>query len=344
VGQLLKAGAKANAARWNGETALMIAAGAGSPEAVKLLVANGAGINAVEQRKGQNALMWAAAEGHADTVEALLQLGADAKAKSVAGFTPLVFAALKDDAKSVGGLIAAGADPNYTLPSGTKVLLVAASAKSVSAVNALVMAGADPNIADAMGNTPLHLAAQLGNVELIGNLLKKGADPNARTAAAPAGRGGGGGARRVVGRQTALHIAATANFEKAVQTLAAGGADPLLKAQDDTTLLMSAAQSGHVGIVKYVFEKLDPRIDAVNGAGGTVMHAAVTGTAAVSTQKEICEVIRYLAEKGARLDEKDMAGRTPLQIATRGSIETGAALLTELILKSGATPKPLQAR
>jgi ankyrin repeat protein len=251
---------------------------------------------------------------------------------------------LKNDAKSVAGLIAAGADPNYTLPSGTKVLLVAASSKSVAAVNALVVAGADPNIADGMGNTPLHLAAQLGNVELIGNLLKKGADPNARTAAAPAGRGGGGGVRRVIGQQTALHIAATANFESAVRTLAAGGADPLLKAQDDTTLLMSAAQSGHVGIVKYVFEKLDSRIDAVNGAGGTVMHAAVQGTAAVATQKDICEVIRYLAEKGAKLDVPDMTGRTPLAIATRSSIETAAALLTELIVKSGETPKPLPAR
>jgi ankyrin repeat protein len=335
VEKLLKAGASATDTRWNGETALMIAAGAGSPDAVKLLVARGANVNAVEQRKGQNALMWAAAEGHTETVAALIQAGADVKAKSVAGFTALVFAAIKNDAKSVERLIAAGADPNYTLPSGNKVLMVASLNKSVAAVNALVLAGADPNIADGMGNTPLHQAALLGDADLIGNLLKKGAQPNPKTAAAPAVRGGGGGVRRVIGQMTPVQIAANNRFEQAVRVLAASGADPLLKAQEDTTLLMFAAGSGSPGVVEYVFEKLDPRIDAVTANGATAMHFAVTGTAAIATQDEICAVIRYLAAKEARLDEKDNFGRTPLQIATRSSLEKAAALLTELIAKSG---------
>src|SRR5256885_305128 len=67
-------------------------AGAGSREAVKLLAAHGANVNAVESRKEQSALMWAAAEGHSDTVAILIQPGADVKPKSAAGFTPLVFA------------------------------------------------------------------------------------------------------------------------------------------------------------------------------------------------------------------------------------------------------------
>jgi uncharacterized protein len=321
----------------------MIAAGAGSAEAVKLLIARGANVNAIEQRKGQNALMWAAAEGHTEVVDALIQAGADVKVKSVAGFTPLVFAAIKNDAKSVERLIGAGADPNYTLPSGNKVLVVAGLNKSVAAVNALVLAGADPNIADGMGNTPLHLAAQLGDSGLVSNLLKKGAQPNTQTAPAPAIRGGGGGLRRVIGQMTPLQIAANNKFEEAVRVLAAGGADPLTKAQDDTTLLMFAAGSGSPSTVKYVLEKLDPRIDAVATNGATVLHFAVTGTAAVATQDEICKIIRYLAEKGAKLDEKDSLGRTPLQIATRGSIEKAAALLTDLIAKSGASPKPAAA-
>jgi uncharacterized protein len=216
------------------------------------------------------------------------------------------------------------------------VLVVAGLNKSVAAVNALVLAGADPNIADGMGNTPLHLAAQLGDATLIANLLKKGAQPNPRTAPAPAIRGGGGGQRRVIGQMTPMQIAANNKFEDAVRALAAGGADPLIKAQDDTTLLMFAAGSGSPGVVKYAFEKLDPRIDSVATNGATVMHFAVTGTSAVATQDEICEVIRYLADKGAKLDEKDGLGRTPLQIATRSSLEKPAALLTDLIAKSGA--------
>jgi ankyrin repeat protein len=234
--------------------------------------------------------------------------------------------------------VTAGADPNYTLPSGNKVLVVASSMKSTAAVNELVLAGADPNVADGMGNTPLHQAAQLGDAELVGNLLRKGAKPDTPTPEAPAVRGGGVGGRRVVGRQTALHLAANAGHLDAVRALAPSS-DPLLKAQGDTTLLMLAAGSGKLPVVKFVFEYLDSRIDAVSNIGATVMHVAVQGTATVATQKEICEVIQYLADKGARLDEKDAQGRTPQQIAARGSIQTAAALLAEMIKKAGVPPQ-----
>jgi cytohesin len=271
-------------------------------------------------------------------VEALIQLGADVKAASASGFTPLVFAAVKNDAKSVAALVRAGADPNYTLPSGNKTLVVASSMKSVAAVNALVLAGADPNVVDSLGNTPLHEAAQAGNIELVANLLKKGATVDVRTPAAPAGRGGGG-VRRVIGEQTALHLAVNAKHLEVVRLLAKSGADPLRMAQGETTLLMLAAASGSPAMVRYVFENLDPRIEAVSTAGSTVMHSAVQETTAVATQKEICEIVQYLAEHGAKLDEVDGQGRTPLQIATRGSIETAATLLAELIQKSGKEPK-----
>jgi hypothetical protein len=50
-------------------------------------------------------------------------------------------------------------------------------------------------------------------------------------------------------------------------------------------------------------------------------------------------VIRFLAEKGAKLDEKDRTGRTPISIADTLPIDKGVELLTQLIIKSGATPK-----
>jgi ankyrin repeat protein len=323
--------------RWNGETALMIAASSGSVDAVKLLVDHGAKVNQVEPRKGQNALMWAAAEGHSDVVEALIKLGADVKATSKAGYTALVFAAIKDDAKSVSRLVTAGADPNTALPSGTKALVVAASYRSVSAASALVDAGADPNVADTGGNTPLHTAAQLGDVELVKKLLAKGANPNARNARLT-GAASGGPFRRVIGELTPLHVAAKANHEEVMRALVSGGADPALKAQGNTTLLMSAAGSGHVGPVKYAHQ-LAPEVDAVSENGTTVMHAAVSGTGLIATQAEICEVIQFLADKGAKLDEKDRTGRTPIAIADTLPIDKGVELLTQLIIKSGATPK-----
>jgi len=341
VAKLLRAGADANAARWDGETALMIAANSGSEEAVRDLIGHGAKVNAAESRKGQTALMWAAAEGHSGVVKLLIEKGADIKAASKSGFTALVFAAVKNDAKIIQALLAAGDNPNYALPDATKVLTVAASYKSAAAASVLVDAGADPNVADRAGNTPLHLAAQSGEVELVKKLLAKGANPDARTAKAPAlgGRGGGGGGFfRLVGEQTPLMLAAKANQAEAMRALVAGGADPKLKGQDNGTLLMSAAGSGHIAAVKYAYE-LDPDVKAVNDVGSTIIHATVTGTMATSTQPEICEVIQFLADKGAPIDEKDQRGRTPISVADGLPIDKAVDLLTQLIIKSGAQPK-----
>jgi len=341
VGKLLKAGADVKAARWDGETALMIAANTGNAEVVRQLIARGADVNAVESRKGQTALMWAAAEGHSAVTQVLLDHKADFKAVSKGGFTALVFAAVKNDAGSVKSLLAAGADPNYTVPDGTKVLSVAAAYKSASAAIALVDGGADPNVADRAGNTPLHLAAQAGSLDLVTTLLAKGANPNARTVKIAAGGrgagGGGGGFFRPVGEQTPLMMAAKANHEDVMRALVAGGADASLKGQDGSTLLMAAAGSGHVEPVKYAWE-LDPHPAVVSDSGATVMHAAVTGTGGISTQAEICKVVQFLAEKGVPMDNKDVRGLTPIDIADRLPLDTVVDLLTQLIIKSGAVP------
>ena len=133
-------------------------------------------------------------------------------------------------------------------------------------------------------------------------------------------------------------VAAKANHPDAMRALIAGGADPKLKAQDGTTLLMSAVGSGHVEAVQYAYE-LDSDVKAVTATNSTVMHASVLGTMQNSTQPEICKVIQFLADKGAPLDEKDGRGRTPIDLADILPIDKAVDLLTDLIKKSGATPK-----
>jgi uncharacterized protein len=340
VEKLLKAGAEANVARWDGETALMIGAGAGNAEVVKLLIARGAVVNAAESRKGQTALMWAAAEGHSEVVQVLLDKGANVNAASKSGFTALIFAATKNDAKSIRSLLAKGADSNYALPDGIKALSVAASFKSTAAAAVLVDGGADPNVADKGGNTPLHTAAQSGDLDFLKKLMDKGANLNARTTKAPPFRpgAGGGGFFRITGEQTPLMMAARANQLEAMRALITAGADPKLKAQDGSTLLMAAVGSGHVDIVKYAYE-FDQDVKAITETRASVMHSAVTGTTLNATQAEVCEVVQFLADKGVPLDEKDARGRTPIAIADLLPIDKAVDLLTQLIVKSGATPK-----
>ena len=90
--------------------------------------------------------------------------------------------------------------------------------------------------------------------------------------------------------------AARANHLEAMRALVAGGADPKQRADNGTSLLMFSA-GGTLETVKYGYE-LDPHVDVVNASGQTPMHAAVSG-GVQRTQDEICQVIQFLADKGA---------------------------------------------
>ena len=82
IESLINAGADPNEARPEGETALMTAARTGHADAVTVLLAHGADVNASERWQAQTALMWAASENHADVVRLLIQGGADTNARS----------------------------------------------------------------------------------------------------------------------------------------------------------------------------------------------------------------------------------------------------------------------
>ena len=131
---------------------------------------------------------------------------------------------------------------------------------------------------DRAGNTPLHLAAQVGDLKLVRALLAKRADPNVRTpkSAAPMGaRGGGGGGRGgAAGEQTPLMMAARGDHEDVMRALVAAGADPALKAQDGTSLLMAAASGARLKTFTYAYE-IDPNVNVVTTTGNTPMHVAV---------------------------------------------------------------------
>jgi ankyrin repeat protein len=340
VRRLLAAGGNALVARWNGETALMIAAGAGSLDAVRDLLHGGADVNAAEPRGGQTALMWAAAEGHGDVVAGLVEMGANVNAASKTGFTPLVFAAIKNDGASIKTLLKAGANPNVVVLSGAKPIIVAQQYRHAEAALLLLEAGADINARDRAGNTTLHLAAQAGDVKLVRALLAKHADANARTpkSMAPVGaRGGGGGGRGgVAGEQTPLMMAARTDHEDVMRALVAAGADPALKAQDGSSVLMAAAAGSRIKTFTYAYE-IDPNVDVVTTTGNTPMHVAVGLND--RTQPEVCAVIQFLADHGAKLDEMNGAGRTPIAIADNLPVDLAVDLLTKLITERGGTPK-----
>ena len=340
VRRLLAAGARADSTRWNGETALMIAAGAGSVDAVRELVLRGADVNAVEPRRGQTALMWAAAEGHADVVGALIEIGANVKALSKNGFSALVFATTKNDVASIKALLASGAEPNHPLASGNWPLAVAMSYRHTEASLALLAGGANVNIRDRAGNSPLHVAAQQGDLAVVKELLARGVDANIRTPRALAAglRGGGGGLRGgPSGEQTPLMMAARGDHEDVMRALVAGGADPSLRAQDGSSVLMAAAAGGRLSTLKYAYG-LDPDVSIVTEpAGNTIMHVVVALNG--RTQPEVVELMQFLIDRGAKLDEMNAAGRTPIALADGQPVDLAVDLLTKVLAERGEKPK-----
>jgi hypothetical protein len=200
---------------------------------------------------------------------------------------------------------------------------------------------------DRGGNTALHMAAQEGDIAVVKELIAKGADANAKTAKS---QGGGVGARAAVGEQTPLLLAAKGNHVDIMRALVAARADPKANAQDGTTLLMAAAASGHLAAVQYAFELGGSDgvsdIRAVTDRKQTVMHVAVGASLQTSTQQEICDVLAFLAGRGAELDALDAGNRTPLMIVdvTPGDhaplkMQMAVDLLRKLIRASGAEPR-----
>lgn len=88
---------------------------------------------------------------------------------------------------------------------------------------------------------------------------------------------------------------------------------------NDVRVLEAVKRRDHRALTALVRAKADinatqPDIDVVNQSGQTPIHASISG-GVQRTQDEIVEVIQFLADKGAKLDEVDAAGRTAMTIA-----------------------------
>jgi ankyrin repeat protein len=333
---LVERGADANTALPEGETALMTAARTGDTATLDALIEAGARVDDKEGWKGQTALMWAAHENNAPAIRTLLAAGAARDVRSTAGdFSALLFAVRAGSLDAARALLDAGADANESLLDGTSALVLAATNAHYELAGLLLERGADPNAA-AQGWSALHQIAwsrrwnmgfnlpgpsqtgQLDSLELVRRLVAKGADIDARQTKEPAD-----GNRNKLDRlgATPFLLAAKSCDLPLMSTLLALGADASLTTHAGTTALMAAAGVGiwapgenpgtHdecLAAMELALHAGGGDVNTIDKNGETALHGAIYRGGNIAA-------IRFLADRGAKLDVVNSKGWAPITVA-----------------------------
>ena len=323
------------------QTALMVAIRENHPDVVRLLVQRGANVN-VRTRTGRTP-NWVlpnsvAGFGHGVGIVRGGLPPRGSRAPIPGAMTPLLYATRDGRLDIVRDLLAAGAAIEQTDANAITPLISAITNNHPDVARFLIEKGANIHSADWYGRTPLWAAIETRNMDvdnasfvnsidrapfldLVKVLLDKGADPNIRVREVPPIRRA---FLRVTGSlswvdftgQTPFLTAALAGDLASMRLLLDHGADPKIPTFEGTTALMAAAgvnwvfdqtyDEGPAALLEAVklCVSLGMDVNAVNSMGLTAVHGAAN--------RGSDDIIKYLVEKGAKLDVKDNEGRTPL--------------------------------
>ena len=352
---LVAHGAKVDAREtWHGETALMWAAAQSHPAMIAALIAAGADVNAVS-----TVVHWER-QNTAEPREKWLPPG---------GFTPLMFAARENCVECVKVLAEHGANLNLADPDGITPMVNSIINGHYDVAELLLEKGGDPNLFDKTGRAALYAAVDAhtmpysnrpspdespnntSSFDLIKSLVAHGAQINMqlKTQQPYRSKVDRGDDTMLTTGTTPLLRAAKAGDVPVIAFLLEHGADAKIATRNGINPVMAAAglgtnESDGVGRKKTQKDAIDS-IDLLLKAGVDVnavdsrKESAVFGAA----QKGWDDVVQYLADHGARLNDKDSKGLAPLDAAmglagglgfdnmTGDVHESTAALLKKLI-------------
>lgn len=313
----------------SGQTMLMTAVAESHPGVARLLLARGADVQA-KSKAGFTPLTFAARAGDLESVKLLLDAGSSPNEKLREGTTTLVVAIVNAHYEVARYLLDHGADPNAD--SGGRTALHALAL----AMNWDGLGSPDPELTG---------TGRLDARDLLAALLKAGANPNTRMTKNDR-RSFKVEENGTIG-VTPFWLAARGGDHRTMRTLAAAGADVHLGTQRGTTPLLVAAGVGFIDgqtpgsesdaleSVKLMLELganieerqgtdpgCTPRIYLGGGGGAnhdgwvcewTALHGAATRGANT--------IVQFLADKGAKLDVKDRAGKTAADVAEFSSLD-----------------------
>jgi ankyrin repeat protein len=322
------------------DESLLKATADGAIDPIKMLLSNGANVNA-KDKFGWTPLHFATAQGSEELAKFLITAGGNINAKDTAGDTPLHQAADLGKDTLVRLFATNGADVNIKRKDGSTPLHVAAAKGRRISAEVLIAESADVEAKDSEGQTPLNAAVRFGQRDVIELLISKGADINTKNN----------------NGETLLHISAANGDKDAVDLLVRKGVDVNAKDRWGWTPLQRAARNGNTEIVKLLISKgADVQAKDRDGtatlsmaamAGNTdIAELLIMGGADINTKdrwewtplhyacwRDHRDTVEFLLSKGADINSKEEEGKTPIAVAK----SEGCNEIVELLRARGAT-------
>ena len=280
--------------------ALSNAVSSGNLKIMKLLIANGADVNAVD-KDGKTALMMASEFGYIEVAESLIEGGADVNAVKESGSTALIHASHNGHTEIGKLLIANGADVNAVKESGSTALIHASYNGHTEIGKLLIANGADVNTLNKDGWTALMAASRKGHIEVAESLIEGGADVNALDNLG----------------WSALMAASRKGHIEVAESLIEGDADVNAVDKLGFTALMIASYTGHTETAKLLIAS-GADVNARENRGYTAVWFA--------SVKRHTEITELLIANGADVNAVDKDGERLIELGAEVNTETAELL------------------
>ena len=271
-----------------GKTPLIIAVGNSYIDTAKILIENGANINAVDI-EGWSALSYAVNNGDIEIAKLLLENKAKIKDELLIAIkSPIVESSIN----IMKLLIDNKANINYTDENGFNPLNIAIESGDMELTKFLITNGANVNSLMQDGVSLIGYAIAQNNMDLLQILIENGANVNYTNGDSWA--------------DTPLKTASRLGLDNVVRILLTRNVDINAVDINGNTALHTAALNSQLSIVKLLLEK-NPNLDIQNKVGNTALHLAV-----ISGN---IDIVGELVLKGANTKIRNNDGKYPRDIA-----------------------------
>jgi len=297
---------------------------------IERLIAEGADINANAvgdtraKQTGWTVLLEAATRGHTEVARLLIKNGADVNAGDSAGFTPLYYAIWDGNKDMVDFLVGKGAETDLMPEGEYSPLHYAIWEEDFDLVKLLVEKEARFDLKGGDGLTAIHCAASQRNRDIIELFISKGVDTSSFHLAAFVGdlarvkellQEGTAVDTKDEAGWTALFWAACSGQTNVAKFLIDNNADVNAKGRGQSPL-HQAVQKNAIELAELLVLN-GAIVDAKDGRGNTPLHGA--------SHRDVAAV---LIAKGADVNAKNRFGTTPLHnAASEGRMGVGELLI-----------------